>query len=265
MTTPATKISPFKSFIHESTPYKGGATRDESRPGTQTGKAVKLSSNENLLGPSPKALEAIKGNLSVLNEYAFQNDETFRHALSEHSNHQLSPNQFITANSGLELLELIVRGFLDPGLECIVSPPTFRVYKNFAATQGATIVQIPLRGDNFELDVKGILSAVNDRTRLLFITNPNNPTGTLVPRSITDEVIYSLPDHVVTVYDEVYFHYVESNDYARAQDYIKAGKNVIGLNSFSKVYGLAGIRLGYAFSTPDIARLPGKIKASLHD
>ena len=112
---------------------------------------------------------------------------------------------------------------------------------------------MPLIGDNFDLDVEGILMAVNERTRLVFVTNPNNPTGTFIPKALTDALIYSLPPHVVVVYDEVYYHYIETDDYARAEDYITAGRNVIGLHSFSKAYGLAGVRLGYAFASRDIA------------
>ena len=252
--------SPFKSFILDTAPYKGGVTRGENKVKAEGQRVIKLSSNENLLGPSPKAMEAIRKNVHLLNEYTHQGDEAFRTALSEQGHRQLTAEQFITANSGMELLDLIVRGFLDPGLECITSSPTFRAYRNFGAVQGARVVDVPLLGENFELDVNGILNAVNENTRLLFITNPNNPTGTLIPKSKTDALINHLPEHVITVYDEVYFHYVTSTDYARALDYIKAGRNVIGLNSFSKAYGLAGIRLGYAFSTLEIADYLNKIR-----
>lgn len=254
------KISPFKPFVLKSTPYKGGVTRGENKLKSVSDRVVKLSSNENLLGPSPMALEAIRNNLHLLNEYTYQGDEIFRNALSEHAHHELTADQFITANSGMELLDLIVRGFLDPGLECITSSPTFRAYRNFGTVQGATVVDVPLLGESFELNVKGILNAITENTRLVFITNPNNPTGTVMAKLRTDELITNLPEHVIVVYDEVYFHYVETKDYARAVDYIKTGKNVIGLNSFSKVYGLAGIRLGYAFSTPEIAAYLNKIR-----
>jgi histidinol-phosphate aminotransferase len=153
----------------------------------------------------------------------------------------------------MEILDLIARGFLDPNLEAIVSTPTFGAYKSFTNVQGGKIVDVPLIGNNFDLDVEGILMAVNERTRLVFITNPNNPTGTFIPKALTDALIYSLPPHVVVVYDEVYHHYVETNDCAKAVDYIAAGRPVIGLHSFSKAYGLGGIRLGYAFSNKEIA------------
>jgi histidinol-phosphate aminotransferase len=253
-------ISPFKPHILNSKQYVGGATRGEQKENDYQKKIIKLSSNENLLGPSPKALEAIKGNLYLLNEYGYQTDDAFRHVLAKHFNDLFSTEQFITANSGMELLELIVRGFLDPGLECILSSPTFKAYKNFSEVQGAQVIDIPLKREHFELDVKGILNAVNKNTRIIFISNPNNPTGTLIPKATMDELITGLPDHVIVVYDEVYYHYVETPDYARASDYISAGRNVIGLHSFSKAYGLAGLRLGYAFSTSQITTYLNRLR-----
>jgi histidinol-phosphate aminotransferase len=241
----------FKPHIEQAKPYKGGSTREGN---VTAGKTVyKLSSNENLLGPSPKALLAIQNNLHSLNEYRYENDRVFCEALSDFWDRRLAPDQFITANSGMELLDLICRGFLEPGAECILSTPTFLAYKSFAGVEGARVVDVPLKGEDFALDVEGILDAVNERTRILFIANPNNPTGSFFSRQSIDSLIGQLPPQVVVIYDEVYYHYVDQPDYPRALDYISQGKNVIGIHSFSKAYGLAGIRLGYAFSTPSIA------------
>ena len=237
---------PFKQYIHDTMPYRGGGTREE------TGKKLyKLSSNENLLGPSPLALEAIRDNLHTLHEYRFENDQLLREAAAAHNG--LLPSQVVTANSGMELLDLICRGFVEEGSEVILSSPTFMAYKNFANLSGGSVTDIPLRSPDFSLDVKGIASAVTDKTRLLFISNPNNPTGSLIPRKKMDVLMDILPEHVIIVYDEVYYHYVGSGDYPRAADYINQGRPVIGMHSFSKAYGLGGIRLGYAFSTPEIA------------
>lgn len=247
------QISIFKPSILASKPYRGGVSRGELKVKPTVERVYKMSSNENMLGPSPKALAAIQRNLANLNEYNFHDDDPFREALAEAFDHQLSAEQFVTANSGSEILDLIMRGFLDVNSEVIISTPTFGAYKSFAGVQGAKTVDIQLVGENFDLDVEGILSGVNENTRLVFITNPNNPTGSFIPKTLIDTLIYSLPSHVVVVYDEVYYHYVEAKNYARAADYIAEGRNVIGVHSFSKGYGLAGIRLGYAFSTPEIA------------
>ena len=249
-----------KHHILASKPYRGGVSRADVKQKAGIERVYKMSSNENMLGASPMALAAIQQYLPTINEYSYHDDDTLRAALADSFGHKLQADQFITANSGMELLDLMARGFLDPNLEAIVSTPTFGAYKSFSNVQGGKIVDVPLVGRNFDLDVEGILMAVNERTRLVFITNPNNPTGTFIPKALTDALIYSLPPHVVVVYDEVYHHYVASNDYARAADYIVAGRNVIGLHSFSKAYGLAGIRLGYAFSSKEIAAYLNQIR-----
>lgn len=242
----------FKSFLQAKPAYKGG--KSKAQAGVASKKIYKLSSNENLLGSSPKALVAIQKNISNLNEYPDYNDQAFRLALEKFYNGQLTANQFITTNSGTANIELITRAFLEEGTECIYSNPAFGPYRGFPKKMGATSVDIPLIGPNFHLDVKGILSAINEKTRLVFITNPNNPTGTHLPKAQIDELIEGLPDHVVMIYDEVYYQYADAADYVRALPYVVAGKNVIAINSFSKAYGLAGLRVGYSYSTPEIAQ-----------
>ena len=243
----------YKSYILNSTQYKGGSTREDLSGYNQGRPLYKLSSNENLSGPSPVALEAILGTLSDLHEYKYQHDGVFREALSVFFQHQLSPDQFVTANSGLELIELIHRGFLAPGMESIISTPTFLAYKTLGELQGGKVIDIPLKPGSWCYDVRGILEAVNDNTRLIFIGSPNNPTGNFITRKQMDALVNHLPEQVIVVYDEVYYHYVDDPDYPRALEYIAQGKRVIGINSFSKAYGLAGIRLGYAFTLPSIA------------
>ena len=240
----------FKPHILATQPYRGGSTREETAVQNQF---YKLSSNENILGPSPMAVEAIRNNLHLLHEYSFQNDERFREALAEHVNDSLLPEQFVTANSGMELLDLICRAFMEPGHECILSSPTFMAYHSFGTVQGAKVIDVPLKTKDFSIDAEAILDAMNENTRILFLTNPNNPTGTYIPKKLTNYLIDQLPSHVVVIYDEVYHDFVEAKDYARAIDYIKKRKNVIGMHSFSKAYGLAGIRLGYAFASKEIA------------
>ena len=240
----------FKNYLQAKAAYKGG----KSKPKAPAGKKIyKLSSNENMLGSSPKAIAAIQAQLNNLSEYPDHNDSRFRLALQEFYGGLLRANQFITTNSGVANIELILRGFLEEGTECIFSNPAFGPYRGFPKKMGAISIDIPLIGDNFQLDVNGILNAVNEKTRLVFVTNPNNPTGTHLPKSQIDALVNGLPDHVVLLYDEVYYQYVQSRDYVRALPYVLAGKNVIGINSFSKAYGLAGLRVGYSYSTPRIA------------
>lgn len=263
MARTTTKISPFKAHIEEfqaDLNQKAGRTTAEVQDLVQGKKLYKLSSNENVLGPSPKAVAAIQKTLGSLHEYAYRTDDPFREALSEYFEGELTPDQFVTANSGLEIIDMLARGFLEPGLECIFSNPTFHVYEIFSQLNGATVVNVPLLEGNFELDVDGILDAINDNTRLIFVTNPNNPTGTMIPVEKMDRLVNNLPRHVILLHDEVYWHFADHTNFPFAKKYVLAGKNVVGLHSFSKAYGLAGMRAGYAFSTRRIASYLQKLR-----
>lgn len=240
----------FKPYINTKD-YQGGVTRDEVEKKNDITNIWKLSSNENMLGPSPLAITAIIDNLSDLNEYKFRDDTVLKNAICK-ANKYLNPYHIFTANSGVETLELIIRGFVTPGSECIISHPTFIAYEGLVVNEGGKVLNIPLLKNNYMVDVDRILASINQSTRLIFITNPNNPTGTYTPRSVIDKLIRKLPEHVVLVYDEVYFHFVDAPDYPFAFEYIKRGKNVIGVHSFSKAFGLAGIRLGYGIATQEI-------------
>jgi len=240
----------FKTFINQKD-YDGGITRSELKLDDSITDIWKLSSNENILGPSPKAMNAITENISNLHEYGFRDDTLLKEAICK-ATPEFTPKTIFTANGGSEILELITRAFLEPGLECIISTPTFIAYKNLIESEGAITVDVPLEPINYTLDVEAILDAINDKTRIIFVTNPNNPTGTYTNKTQIDYLINSIPNHVVVVYDEVYYHFSDAEDFSRAIDYIKQGKNVIGVHSFSKSYGLAGIRLGYGISTEKI-------------
>lgn len=241
----------YKTYISDIAGYKGGKSKSEIE---STGKKVyKLSSNENPLGSSPLAIEAITKHLGGLSEYPSPSDDALRLALSEHYDGVLSPEQFITTNSGVANIELIIRGFMDDDSECIYSSPFFTPYSSFPQKVGARSIDIPLLGDEFHLDLKGIEKAITPRTSLIFITSPNNPTGSYIKQGQIDDLLSILPDHVLLVFDEVYYQYPDSPDYVRALPYVLSGKNVIAINSLSKAYGLAGLRIGYSYSTAEVA------------
>lgn len=248
----------FKPYVKKKD-YAGGITREEIRVDSDIDRIWKLSSNENALGPSPLAQRAICNNLQNIHEYKFRDDHSLKNAICETYPHLTSEN-IVSANSGIEVLELITRAFLSPGLECIISHPTFVAYESMIQNEGSKVVNVPLNSDDYTLNVDEILKAVTKKTRLVFITNPNNPTGTYTGKKSIDFLIDNLPEDVIVVYDEVYFHFVDAPDYPRAFDYIKENKNVIGIHSFSKAYGLAGIRLGYGISTPQLISYIENIK-----
>jgi histidinol-phosphate aminotransferase len=246
----------FKEHIEKATRFQ---LRKPTPNKTNWDKFYKLSSNENLLGASPKALEAMRNALDGIYEYDYYDDYQFQDVLADYYNQEIKSGQFITANSGVEVLEIICRGLVSVGSECIISTPTFSPYKNIIELEGGKVIDIPLCRPNFQVDVEGILGAVNENTALIFITNPNNPTGTYIEKEKMDSLLNQLPDHIIVIYDEVYFHFVDADDFPYAIDYVKAGKNLIGLHTFSKIFGLAGLRIGYGFTTPEIGEYLNKI------
>ncbi|MDW3191810.1 MAG: histidinol-phosphate transaminase [Cytophagales bacterium] len=239
----------FKPYLLNQATYKGGKARDED----SKQKIYKLSSNENPIGASPLAIEALTKHAHTAFEYPEATNQEFHEALESFYNGKVRAEQFITTNSGVANIEMVMRGFLEPGTQFIYSSPAFIAYRGFGEKMGAEAVDVPLVGEHFELDVDGILEAINEKTRLILITSPNNPTGTHIPKSKIDGLINKLPDHVVLLFDEVYYQFADAEDYVRATPYIMDGKNVVAINSFSKAYGLAGLRVGYSYSTPEIS------------
>lgn len=219
----------------------------------------KLSSNENMLGASLLALEAIRKATEGVYEYDFYDDYQFQDVLADFYNQELKSGQFITANSGVEVLEIICRGLVSVGSECIISSPTFSPYTNIIELEGGIVIDIPLELPDYQINVDAILNAITDKTALIFVTNPNNPTGTYVNKTDFERLLDGLPQDVIVVYDEVYFHFVDAEDFPYAKDYIKQGRNIIGLHTFSKIYGLAGLRVGYGLTTPFIGEYLNKI------
>lgn len=246
----------FKEHIQKASRFQ---LRKPTPNKTNWDKFYKLSSNENLMGASPKAVKAMKDAIEGVYEYDFYDDYQFQDILADFYQQEIKSGQFITANSGVEVLEIICRGLVSVGSQCIISSPTFSPYKNIIELEGGVVIDIPLTLPDYQLDVEGILQAVNDKTALVFITNPNNPTGTYTSIEQFEKLLSGLPDHVIVVYDEVYFHFVDADDFPCAKDYVKAGKNIIALHTFSKIYGLAGLRVGYGFTTPAIGEYLNKI------
>jgi len=246
----------FKKHIEKATRFQ---LRKPTPKKTNWNKFYKLSSNENLLGASPKAVESVQEAVEGVYEYDFYDDYQFQDVLEEFYEHRIKSGQFITANSGVEVLEIICRGLVSVGTECIISSPTFSPYKNIIELEGGIVVDILLKLPDYSLDVDGIIEAVNENTGLVFLTNPNNPTGTYFNKAEFERLLAALPKDVIVVYDEVYFHFVDAEDFPFAQPYVEEGRNIIALHTFSKIYGLAGLRVGYGFTTPEIGEYLNKI------
>lgn len=232
--------------------YKGGPSIEEVRQRVKANTLYKLSSNENALGPSPLAVAAIQAASANLHIYPPRDDGRLRSALAEFHGRSLTSDHFVTAVGGVELLHLIARAFLQADDEVIICPPTFGWYVASSQQLGAKPVYVPLKADTFAHDIEGILTAVTPRTRLIYICNPNNPTGATVAAADMQRLLQNLPDHVIVIADEVYYHFVEAEDYPDSIQTVLDEQNVIIIHSFSKSYGLAGLRLGYAIAKPSL-------------
>ncbi|SDW30878.1 histidinol-phosphate aminotransferase [Lutibacter oricola] len=239
----------FKSYLTVKDSYKGGkgVIKKEGQ------KTYKLSSNENPLGTSSLAINAIKEATKDLHLYPDTTDFRLREALEVYYNRELTKDQFICAASGSEIIDLTIRAFVKEGDEVIVSTPCFVPYKMFSRWSGANVIDVPLLENNYSLNIEGILNVVTEKTRIVFLTSPNNPTGSYISKEIFESLMVQLPTNIVVVFDEVYWHFAEAEDYTTAQSYISRFVNLIAINSFSKTYGLASVRVGYAYMNEEVA------------
>jgi histidinol-phosphate aminotransferase len=226
---------------------------------------IKLASNESMLPPSPQAIEAMQQVLVGLNRYPLaMGDGELRLALAETIGQATSPENFVTGNGGCDILAMVATGFLNPGDECIICRPTFPIYDLTARRRGAKVVYVDLDPDHFSYDVEAILGAITAETRLVYLCTPNNPTGTLLTAEQMETLVNNIPPHVILVSDEVYYHFVTAAEFPNTLKYVQQGKNVVILHSFSKVFGLAGLRLGYAITPPEIAGYLSRLRNPYH-
>ena len=239
----------FKPYFETKVKYKGGKS-GTPKPGK---KIYKMSSNENPLGTSPKVINHLSSQIQKLHLYPDTTDIRLRSALEQYYEGKLKSDQFITANSGSEILQLLIKGMLTPGDEVIVSSPYFVPYRTFSEWAGASVIDIPLVQPDYNLDVAGIIDSVTDQTRIIFITSPNNPSGTYVNKSQFSSLLSGIPQDVLVVYDEVYHHFIKEDDYALGFEFLSSHPNVVGLNSFSKAFGLASLRIGYMYADIEFA------------
>jgi histidinol-phosphate aminotransferase len=208
---------------------------------------VKLASNENLLGPSPRAVAAIRRELPNIYLYPEGPCTVLRQALAK--KFALPDGMVVVSNGADNLILMIANAFVDEGDEVVVADPTFPVYTNVTQIMGGRPVKVKLK--DFTHDLDAMLSKVNRKTKLIFICNPNNPTGTIVSQSSFDHFLSKLPQRVIVVLDEAYGDFVEDPFYPNGLEYIKNVRPIIVLRTFSKVYGLAGLRIGFALGRKD--------------
>ncbi|MFQ3550235.1 MAG: histidinol-phosphate transaminase [Armatimonadota bacterium] len=226
------------------TPYVPGKPIEEVKRELGIDDIVKLASNENPLGPSPKAIEAITNALPDIGLYPEGSCFELRNAVAKYLN--VDNNMLIFGAGADEVIHFIGIALLEEGDEIVQADPTFVQYKAAATLMDCPTISVPLK--NWTTDLDGMLSKVNEKTKLFFITNPNNPTGTIVDPDSVQKVLESLPERCLLILDEAYYEYVDDPGYSRAIEWIKEDKNVIALRTFSKIYALAGLRIGYGIA-----------------
>ncbi len=237
-------------------PYVPGKPIEELQRELGLTRAIKLASNENPIGPSPKALAVLGDTASTLHRYPDGGAFRLRGALAERC--KVTPDQVILGNGSDELLGLLARTFLSPGDEAVMAEHTFVIYKMEVKAAHGVAVEVPQK--NWHHDLPAMAEAITDKTRLLFICNPNNPTGTMATKAEVAALMARVPEQVVVVFDEAYYEYVRHPEFPESLGYVKAGRNVIVLRTFSKIYGLAGLRIGYGITTPEITNYLNRIR-----
>jgi len=236
------------SQVRTLTPYQPGKPIDELQRELGLVRISKLASNENPLGCSPKVLDAIGQALSDLARYPDGNAYYLKERLAEHLG--VMPVQILPGNGSNEVLELVVRTFAGPGDEVIYDQHAFAVYPLSTQAAGATGVAVPSKA--YGHDLQAMADAITERTKVIFLANPNNPTGTLFDAAAFEQFMQQVPAQVIVVLDEAYYEYVQADDYPDGMDYLPHYPNLLVSRTFSKAYGLASLRLGYLVGDAEI-------------
>ena len=250
-------MSDFRQFVPEHvrnlTGYTPGKSLRQAQQESHVS-CIKMASNENPFGPSPMAVKAMQAVLAESNFYPDNDANELRRKLAEH--HHVQPEQIVPTSGSTALLGIVARTLLSPGLNAITSERSFIVYPIATQAAGGRLIQVPMRDDAFDLNA--IAAVIDQHTRIIYISNPNNPTGTLIPARELDHFLQALPEHVIVILDEAYHDFaqyfagVRGVDYSHALDYVTQGRKIVVLRTFSKAHGLAGVRAGYGIGPAEL-------------
>ncbi len=238
-------------------PYEPGKPIEEVERELGIAGAVKLASNENPLGPSPLAIQAIRSALAELNRYPDGGSFALRHKIA--ARHQAGPDRIFPGSGSCEIINLLAFLFLRPGLNAVFSEHAFAIYALATAAAGADAKLVPMR-EGYVFDLDGIAAAIDDHTRIVFLGNPNNPTGTIYCRAEWRRFLAKVPQRVVIVADEAYREFVRDPGYPDSLEDHDGVRLLVTLRTFSKIFGLAGLRVGYAVARPDLVALLDKVR-----
>ncbi len=246
--------------VQSLSPYQAGKPIDELEREYGVTNIIKLASNENPLGPSAKVIAALQSELAELARYPDGNAFSLKAALAK--KHKVGVEQITIGNGSNDILEILTRAFVSPEHEIVFSQHAFAVYPIVTQAVGAKAVVVPAK--NWGHDLDAMQKSITDKTRVIFIANPNNPTGTWLGKKELSAFLQVVPDHVLVVLDEAYFDFAEmaasAEDYPNGIEWLKDYSNLIVTRTFSKAYGLAGLRVGYSVSHPDIADVLNRVR-----
>ena len=237
-------------------PYEPGRPIEEVQRELGLAEVIKLASNENALGPSPKAVAAIRQALGQLHRYPDGGGFTVKQKLAAHLGVQ--PSQLVLGNGSDELITLALRAYVEPGAEVIVADPTFLIYQLAGQVAGAAVRPIPLKA--FRYDLPSMRRAITRKTRVVFIANPDNPTGTYATAPEVSAFMDGLSDDVLVVFDEAYYELADVPDFPRTIPLVQQGRSVLVTRTFSKAYGLSGLRIGYGMAPEAIANTLNQVR-----
>jgi len=246
-----------KDNIFSIKPYIPGKPIEELRGELGiVGQILKFNSNENPAGPSPLAIEALK--LAMPEIHLYPDDSKFALKAKLSAIHQIQQDQIVIGNGSVELIIFAGMTFLAPNDSIMISDRSFIIPKIVASILGRKIQVIPTQ--NSKYDLTAMLDAIDETTKIIYIDNPNNPTGTCNSKDEMNSFFEKVPDDILVILDEAYYEYAKDFDYPDSENYLRLGKNVLILRTFSKVHGLAGLRVGYGFSNPEISMALAKVR-----
>ena len=248
-------MQPKSNIVHLPV-YQPGKPIEEVKRELGLTEVIKLASNENPFGCSEAAKQAIMNELANTSLYPDGAAVALTEALAGHLG--VGKDQIIFGAGSDEVILMIARAFLVPGDETIMADETFPQYKHNVEIEGAKIIEVPLKDGRH--DLPAMLEKVTDKTKIVWICNPNNPTGTIVTKDELDAFMAKVPAHVLVVLDEAYCEYIDDPAYPNGIEYVKRYPNVISLRTFSKIYGLASLRIGYGIGTPEIIRYINQVR-----
>jgi len=243
-------------YIRSLIPYEPGKPIEEVEREYGIANSVKLASNENPLGPSPKAVAALRAKLDQLHLYPDGDCFYLKKYLANKL--AVSPEQMIFGNGSNEIIELAARTFMRVGDEAVMAEQAFVVYQLIVQAVGGQCKQVPLR--DYTHDLGAIADAVTANTRIVFLANPNNPTGTIFHRDAWEKFLARISNDVLLIVDEAYFEYVRDTDYPDSLRYHQVGRAILTLRTFSKLYGLAGLRIGYGVAPKELIALMQRVR-----